>query len=103
MAATLQCNGLEGQIPPLFFLQGKLLKLVDKLHYDRGVWSIRASLTDGRNETTVVLGNRLLERLIGFSAEEFVRDMEPHKSDPVVKKRGIQVGYCRLCLVMRVS
>ena len=72
-------------------LQGTILKIVDKLHYDFGEWSVKAELSDGRSSTTVVLGNRLLERLIGFSAIQFKRDFEPNKSDPAVRKRGVKV------------
>ena len=83
------------------FLQGQLLKVVDKMiNHDFGEWRVKVKLSDGRSSTTAVIGNRLLEPHIGFSAIEYKRDFLPNKSDPAVKKMVTMVsgwGYMLYC------
>ena len=62
-------------------------------------WCLGATLADGTGEIPVIIGNEVLEELIGFSLREFRDTIEP---DPQYRARGKEVSTLGIDVVSTV-
>jgi RecQ-mediated genome instability protein 1 len=74
---------------PLVRVKAHFVRVTGKLKPCDGKWSVAVVIEDDSGgQLNVQLSNQVLEKLIGFTAQEFVEYIQPNKSDPVIKARG---------------